>query len=112
MMLAACVYLSLMGKEGIREVASLCLQKSHYLAREIAAVPGFKLKWDQPFFKEFVVETPKPASAILERLSKKRILGGLELSRFDAGVQGLLIAVTEKRTKEEMERLVEELRAV
>jgi glycine dehydrogenase subunit 1 len=112
MMLAACVYLSLMGKEGIPEVARLCLQKSHYLAREIEKIPGFKLKWSHPFFKEFVVETPVTPSTILERLSGKGILGGLDISRYDKGVEGLLIAVTEKRTKEEMDRLVMELKAV
>ncbi|MGA9363647.1 MAG: aminomethyl-transferring glycine dehydrogenase subunit GcvPA [Bacteroidota bacterium] len=112
MMLAACVYLSLMGKEGIRDVARLCLHKSHYLAQEITKIPGFKLKWSQPFFKEFVVETPVQPSTILERLSKKGILGGLDLSQYDKGVQGLLVAVTEKRTKEEMDRLLMELRAV
>ncbi len=112
MMLAACVYLSLMGKQGIPEVAKLCLQKSHYLAQEIAKIPGFRMKWSQPFFKEFLVETPEAPSSILERLSKKGILGGLDISQFDKAVHGLLIAVTEKRTKEEMDRLVSELRVV
>lgn len=112
MMLAACVYLSLMGKEGIPEVARLCLQKSHYLAEEIAKIPGFKLKWNHPFFKEFVIETPTAPSTILERLSKKGILGGLDISQYDKGVEGLLIAVTEKRTREELDRLVLELNAV
>jgi glycine dehydrogenase subunit 1 len=112
MMLAACVYLCLMGKEGIRDVARLCLHKSHYLAEEIAKIPGYKLKWNQPFFKEFVVETSEQPSTMVERLSKKGILGGLDLSQYDKGVEGLLVAVTEKRTKEEMDRLLMELRAV
>jgi glycine dehydrogenase subunit 1 len=112
MMLAACVYLSLMGKEGVPEVAKLCLQKSHYLAEEISKIPGYRLKWSQPFFKEFVVETPERPSTILERLSKKGILGGLDLSQHDKGVEGLMVAVTEKRTKVEMDRLLTELRAV
>jgi glycine dehydrogenase subunit 1 len=112
MMLAACVYLSLMGKEGIPEVARLCLQKSHYLAQEIAKIPGFKLKWNRPFFKEFVIETSTAPSTILEGLSKKGILGGLDISQYDKGVEGLLIAVTEKRTREELDRLVMELKAV
>jgi len=104
--------LSLMGKEGVTEVARLCLQKSHYLAEGIAKIPGYKLKWNQPFFKEFVVETPEQPSTMVERLSKKGILGGLDLSQYDKGVEGLLVAVTEKRTKEEMDRLLMELRAV
>lgn len=112
MMLAACVYLSLMGKEGIAEVARLCLQKSHYLAQEIEKIPGFKLKWSQPFFKEFAVETAKAPSSILDRLSKKGILGGLDISEFDDHIKGLLIAVTEKRTREEMDKFVTELKAI
>ena len=111
-MLAACVYLSLMGKVGIPEVAKLCLQKSHYLKNEIAAIPGFKLKWNMPFFKEFVVGTPKSAAHILEGLSKKGILCGLDMSRYGGEVHDLLIAVTEKRTKDEMDRLVRGMRAV
>jgi glycine dehydrogenase subunit 1 len=112
MMLAACVCLSLMGKEGIAEVARLCLQKSHYLAQEIGKIPGFKLKWNQPFFKEFVVETPKAPLLILDKLSKRGILGGLDISEFDDDVKGLLIAVTEKRTREEMDKFVTELKAI
>ena len=112
MMLAACVYLSLMGKQGIAEVAGLCLQKSHYLAQEISRIPGFKLKWNHPFFKEFLIQTPKPTSSLIQQLSKKGILAGLDISTFDKGEEGILIAVTEKRTKEEMDRLVIELKAV
>jgi glycine dehydrogenase subunit 1 len=111
-MLAACVYMSLMGKEGIPEVARLCLQKSHYLAQEILKIPGFRLRWDQPFFKEFVIETPKAPSMILGQLSKEGILGGLDISQYDRGVEGLQIAVTEKRTRDEMDRLVMGLKAV
>jgi len=110
MMLAATVYLALMGKQGIREVAKLCVQKSHYLADEIAKIKGFKLKYQQPFFKEFVVETPVPPKDIVKKLSEKNILPGIDLSRFDTLGDGLLVAVTEKRTKEEIDRMIEELK--
>lgn len=110
MMLAATVYMALMGKQGLREVAKLCLQKSHYLAEEISKINGFKLKYDQPFFKEFVVQTPIPASEIKRKLQQKKILPGIDLSKFDGYGDGLLIAVTEKRTKKEMDLLVEELK--
>lgn len=112
MMLAACVYMSLMGRQGIPEVARLCLQKSHYLADEIAKIPGYRLKWATPFFKEFVIKTPYPASQVIESLSKKGILPGIDLAQFGKGETGLLIAVTEKRTREEMDRFVSELRAL
>ncbi|MDZ7413036.1 MAG: aminomethyl-transferring glycine dehydrogenase subunit GcvPA [candidate division KSB1 bacterium] len=109
--LAATVYLALMGKHGLRAVANLCVQKSHYLAAEIAKVPGFRLKFGRPFFKEFVVETPVPADEIVETLSKKGILAGLALGRYEAALSNcLLIAVTEKRTKKEMDGLVAALR--
>ncbi len=109
--LAATVYLALMGKHGLRAVANLCLQKSHYLADEICQVPGFRLKFGRPFFKEFVVETPMPAEKIVEALSEKGIMAGLALGRFEAGMGNcLLVAVTEKRTKAEMDRFVAALR--
>jgi glycine dehydrogenase subunit 1 len=110
MMLAATVYMALMGKQGLKEVATLCLQKSHYLAEKISQIKGFKLKYNQPFFKEFVVETPIPASVIKEKLQAKKILPGIDLSKFDRYGDGLLIAVTEKRTKKEMDIFVDELK--
>jgi glycine dehydrogenase subunit 1 len=110
MMLAATVYMALMGKQGLKEVATLCLQKSHYLAEKISQIKGFKLKYNQPFFKEFVVETPIPASVIKEKLQAKKILPGIDLSKFDGYGDGLLIAVTEKRTKKEMDIFVDELK--
>ncbi|MEN3038445.1 MAG: aminomethyl-transferring glycine dehydrogenase subunit GcvPA [Candidatus Kryptonium sp.] len=110
MMLAATVYMALMGKQGLKEVATLCLQKSHYLAEEISKINGFKLKYNQPFFKEFVVQTPVPVSKIKEKLQPKKILPGIDLSKFDGYGDGLLIAVTEKRTKKEIDLFVEELK--
>ncbi len=110
MMLAATVYMALMGKQGLREVAKLCLQKSHYLAEQISKVNGFKLKYNQPFFKEFVVQTPIPASEIKKKLQQKKILPGIDISKFDGYGDGLLIAVTEKRTKKEMDLFIEELK--
>ncbi len=102
--LAATVYLSLMGKFGIKRVANLCLQKSHYLAERIAQLPGFELTFSKPFFKEFVVSTPLPAEDILRTLLDKKIFGGIALARFFPELKNrLLISVTEKRTKEEMD---------
>jgi glycine dehydrogenase subunit 1 len=112
MMLAATVYMSLMGKRGIEEVAKLCLQKSHYLARRISELDGFRLKYDKPFFKEFVIESQIPVSEIRKKLLKKRIIPGIDISRFDGYGNGLLIAVTEKRTKREMDMFVEELNLI
>jgi glycine dehydrogenase subunit 1 len=111
--LAATVYLSLLGKNGLRKVAELCLQKSHYAAELISRIDGFKLQFPGQFFKEFVVETPFLASRIIKLLLKKNILAGIDLSRFDRKLKNsLLISVTEKRTKQEIDYLVESLRGI
>jgi glycine dehydrogenase subunit 1 len=108
--LAACVYLSLMGKSGTREVAELCLQKSHYAAERIAQVQGFRKRFTAPFFKEFVIDTPIPPKRIIKVLLKKNIFAGVDLGFFDRKLKHqLLVCVTEKRTKEEIDLLADEL---
>lgn len=106
MMLAATVYMATMGKSGIYDVASLCLQKAHYLAGQINALSGYSLMNDKPYFKEFLIKTPIAPSIIIKEAEKEGILAGIDTSRFDGCIPGLLIAVTEKRTKEEMDKLV------
>lgn len=111
--LAAAVYLSLMGKEGIREVAELCLEKSHYAQEEICKLEGFTRKFGSPFFKEFVIETPKRGYDVIAALRKEGILPGLDLGRYFPGMENcLMIAVTERRTKDQIDRLVEALSTV
>ena len=108
--LQAVVYLSLLGKEGLREVAGHSLQKSHYLAEKIAELPGYSLMYDRPFFREFVVETPVPAGEVLEKMLEQGIFAGYDLAAVDD--EGLLVAVTEKRTKEQLDDFVRKLGAV
>jgi glycine dehydrogenase subunit 1 len=109
--LASCVYLSLLGKSGIKKVAFLCLQKSHYAFDEITKIEGFKKRFDAPFFKEFVVETPFPPKRIIKSLMKRNLFTGIDLAQFDRKLKNcLLVCVTEKRTKEEIDYLVDELR--
>jgi len=111
--LASTVYLALMGKEGVKTVAEYSLQKAHYLADQLCELPGVKLMFDRPFFKEFVISCPVSPQKILEALRKQNIFGGIELSRFDYGIDnGLLIAVTEKRTKEEMDVYVDSFKKI
>ena len=105
--LQAAVYLSLLGKEGLRQVAAQSAQKAHYLAGKIAALAGFSLKYTSPFFREFVVETPSPASDIVEQMLEHKVFAGYDMAAH--GESGLLVAVTEKRTKEELDRFVEKL---
>lgn len=111
--LAACVYMCLMGKQGMTEVANQCVQKSHYLADQIKQLNGYELQFSTPFFKEFVVKTPVPASQIIKDALEKKIHAGIALDTFfgDEFVNSLLICVTEKRTKAEMETLVELLKS-
>ncbi len=108
--LQAAVYLSLLGRQGIQDVARQSAQNAHYLAAKIAAIPGFPLKYQAPFFREFVVETPIPEARVIERLLDKKIFAGYDLSVH--GESGLLVAVTEKRTREELDRFAESLAAL
>ena len=109
--LAATVYLALMGKQGIHDVAALCLQNSHYLADQIQNLGNFQIPFPSAFFKEFVVTTPIAPSEIIDSLMLQNIYAGIDLSQFDYGVKNqLLIAVTEKRTKQEMDAFVDSLK--
>jgi len=108
MALAATVHLSLLGKEGVRETANLCLQKAHYAARAIDEIPGFSQAYEAPFFNEFVVRTPVPAAEVNRHLmSGSGIVGGLDLGRFDPTQQDcLLLTCTEMTTRQEIDDLV------
>ncbi|MDP8974437.1 MAG: aminomethyl-transferring glycine dehydrogenase subunit GcvPA [Actinomycetota bacterium] len=99
--LAATVYASLMGPEGLREVAELSISKAHYLADRLQEA-GFELRYpDAPFLWEFAVELPDVRLAN-EALLENGMIGGLDL-----GDGAMLVAVTEKRTKEELDAFVE-----
>lgn len=108
--LAATVYLAAIGKEGLRRVASLCYHKAHYAASRIAALPGFSMAFDSPFFKEFTLRSVTPPSELNHRLLEKRIIGGLDISNLVEG--GWLLCLTEMNTREEIDRLVEALAEV
>ncbi len=111
MALANAIHMALLGAQGMRDVAVQSMEKAHYLARRAAQVPGVSL-WsgDAPFVREFVLRLPGPAAAFVKSAEKRRLLAGVPLARFDAArPNDLLVAVTEKRTKEEMDRYVEAL---
>ncbi len=111
--LAAGAYLAAMGKSGLRQVAELCYHKAHYAARRIAAIPGFDLVGDKPFFKEFVVRCPKPPGEINEALLERGIIGGYDLGRDYPHLENhMLLCVTEMNTKEEIDCLAEALEEV
>ncbi|MCI0523977.1 MAG: aminomethyl-transferring glycine dehydrogenase subunit GcvPA [Acidobacteria bacterium] len=109
--LMATIYLSTLGRRGVREVAEQNLQKAHYAARRIAALDGYQLRFTAPFFNEFVVSCPKPAREVLDELTDRKIIGGLALDRFFPEMKNeVLVCVTETTTKEEIDALVEALK--
>ena len=112
MALAACVYMSVMGKSGLRRVAELCYHKAHYAAQQIDALDGYRVDMSQPFFKEFVVTCPKPVSEINHILLEHwGIIGGYDLSEDDETRRNqMLIAVTEMNSRDEIDTLVEALK--
>ena len=109
--LATTIYLSIMGKQGIKEVAHQSYANSHYLAQEIRKIDGFSLAFHNPFFKEFVAKTELEPNYIIKELRKENIFAGIDLSRFNNQWANLmLICATEKRTKSEMDRFIHLLR--
>lgn len=107
----ASVYLAAMGRNGIEEVAGQCFDKSHYAAEQIAAVDGFELAFDAPFFKEFVVRSSRDVRGVLAACRERGMLAGVPLGDFDPRFEDcFLVAVTEKRTRGEIDALVAALR--
>jgi glycine dehydrogenase subunit 1 len=106
--LAATIYLTLLGKEGLKEVATLCLQKSHYAFNQLIETGKFTPQFTAPFFKEFVVKSENPVAKLNNQLWETKILGGYDIGKaYPELSNGWLIAVTEQRTREEIDRLVE-----
>ena len=113
MALASNIHMSLLGRRGLREVATQSHAKAEYLKAAIARLPGYRLPYPGPSFNEFVVEAPVPARGLLARLAERGILAGVPLSRYEARWPNrFLVAATEMNTREEMDRLVAELGAV
>jgi len=102
--LMATIYLAIMGRRGLRRVGELSVAKAHYAAAEFAKVPGVRLRFGAPFFKEFTLQLPKSPERVVRRLMKHKILGGVPLKAFDRQYKDcLLVAVTEKRTRDEID---------
>lgn len=111
--LAVAVYLTAMGKQGIQDVAGLCLQKAHYAQKLIMDLPGFEPVFSQPFFNEFVVRCPLLPSELNEELREAGIVAGLDLGKYYPELAGcMLTAVTEKRTRDEIDLLAGLLKEV
>src|SRR5687767_8665924 len=111
--LAATVYLETMGRRGLQEVAAQCAQKTAYAVKRISEVDGFSVPFTAPRFNEFVVTAPAPAADLLRRLAGEHAInGGLALSRyFSDRPNDFLVCVTETNSREQIDALVEALKA-
>ena len=97
-----------MGKQGLPQVSELCLQNTHYLSEQLTSIQGVRLLYNQPFFKEFAIQLPGPAEDFISFMMEQKIMAGIDLSKFDYHLENaILVAVTEKRSKEEMDQYVQ-----
>lgn len=112
--LCATIYMALMGKKGLREVSEQCAKKAHYLQKELCKSGKFKLLYYKPFYKEFVITSDICVDKINEALKANGFMDAFKLSWFygDEYKNTFMLAVTEKRTKEEMDKLVKVLEGV
>lgn len=108
--LTATIYLTLLGKEGLKEVANLCLQKSHYAYEKLVNSNEFSPAFTAPFFKEFIVKSKKTVEELNNKLLDNKIIGGYDVEKdYPELKNGYLVAVTEKRTKNEIDFMVEKV---
>ncbi len=104
--LRAAIYLALLGKEGFSELSEYNLSLAHYIKDIIVSVDGFRLKFDTPFFNEFVIETVYDPDKLYEYLLERNVIFGLPLGRYIHSMNNsFLITVTEMITQEDIERL-------
>ena len=108
--LTATIYLATLGRRGLIEVGELSAAKAHYAAERLTKIPGVALRFPAPFFKEFTLKLPVSPDRVVGKLLKQRILGGVPLKRFDKTLGDcLLVAVTEKRTRAEIDAFADAL---
>lgn len=109
--LTALVYLSLLGKQGLRELAQLIADKCAYAQTRLAQIPGVRLRFpNQPVFNEFVVELPIHAGEAVGRLIEQKLLAGFPLDRYYSQLDRcILVAITEKRSREDIDKLAHAL---
>ena len=110
----AIIYLSSIGKEGLRELAQVCADKACYLQQRLSELPGLTLRFpDRWYLNEFVVDLPLPADKVIRKLMVRDIAAGFPLVRYFPEMDhSLLLAVTEKRSKQEMDLFVHVLETI
>jgi glycine dehydrogenase subunit 1 len=121
MAVTAAVQLGWLGTRGLREVATRCAQGAHYLFEQLSGLDGVHAANDQPFFREFALRLPSAATGVIEAMAEHGVLAGLALSALggarDPSIEGstedvLIVSVTERRTKEEIDHYVRSLKEV
>ncbi len=111
--LTALAYMSCVGKSGLIKVAELCAAKADFARNELLKIEGVEPVGDNPFFNEFVITLPHDASEIVGKMIDKGFAAGFPLGRYYKGREKeLLIAVTEKRTREDIKAFANALEAV
>jgi glycine dehydrogenase subunit 1 len=106
MALKATVYLAALGPQGLRETAQLCTRKAHYAAESLVQLPDVRLRFNRPFFKEFTLHSDSSVPALLDRMLGQGYHAGLHLGRWYPALEGCWsMAVTEKRTRDEIDGL-------
>ena len=105
---AVAIYVAALGPDGLRAVADQCYHRSHYLAAELARIPGYRPRFPRSFLREFVIRTPRPPAAINRQLWEEHgIVGGLDLGRFELGLDGCwLLTATELNSRADIDRMV------
>src|SRR5262249_36201635 len=105
--------MSLMGREGMREVALQCRSKALHARDRLSSIPGCRARFDAPIFHEFVLDLPVDPTVVSRELLARGIIGGLPLGRFYPQLsRSMLFCVTELNTREEIERLREGLQEI
>lgn len=108
--LGALVYLSLLGKQGLVELAELTVSKAAYARERLLAIPGVSSPFEGPFFNEFVIDLPRPAADVISGLIEHGFAAGFPLGRYYRDMdRSMLVAITEKRTREDIGMLAETL---
>ena len=111
--LRAVIYLSLIGKEGLKELALINYRKTEFAKEIFSSIPGVEVKKSSPTFNEFTAHLPQNANEIVSKMVDKGFACGFPLGRFYKGMDNyLLVNITEKRTKEEIMKCAESLEAV
>lgn len=111
--LTASIYLSMLGKTGLRTVAEQNLQKAHYLFNKLIAIPGITAAYQKPFFNEFVLKTPIPAHQLLGDLNSAKFIAGLDMARFFSDRPNeLLICATEVNHRADMDEYASAIKQI